>query len=343
MHFPPTKRKKEHSIKFYIKFYIKKGSVMTVKKTTIKIICTLLILVCTLPLISGASNDAQSVSCPYPLRQLTMFDENTGWGLSLENEVLFTENGIEQFEPVRSIKYINTAADRFASAAFIDQQTAYAAGYSFEDNQIIVEHTTDRGASWQQTLIDFEDYTDICDAGSIFLGFADAQNGYLLCCSTPAAGLMTKLLFYTDNYGKTFYFIANLTDTIAGYPQGITAVSGEQIYIAVTYHGTDIYLYQSSDCARTWESIEIFPRTEDVRYVDGYAPIFYGSDRQKGIILLKTMKEQAVCQLFTTKDAGANWSLECELPCDTPMHYSVVDDNQIYIVDQAGNVSVFHP
>lgn len=306
---------------------------MTVKKTTIKIISILLILICCLPLVSGGGNDYQSVSCPSPLRQLAMFNEKDGWGLSLENEVLLTTNGIGHFEPVRSLEHINTAADRFASAAFVDQQTAYTACYSFEDNQLIVEHTGDSGASWQQTFIDFEDYTDICDAGSIFLSFSDAQNGYLLCCSTPAAGLMTKLLFCTDNYGKTFYFIANLTNTIAGYPQGITAVSGEQIYIAVTYHGTDIYLYQSSDCAKTWENIEIFPRTEDVRYVDGYAPIFYGSDRQKGIILLKTMKEQAACQLFTTKDAGANWSLECVLPCDTLMHYSVVDDNQIYIVD----------
>lgn len=315
---------------------------MTVKKTTLKIVCILLIFVCTLPLVSGGINDAQSVSCPYPLRQLAMFDEKTGWALSLENEVLFTENGIEHFSPVRSINYINTAADRFASAAFIDPQTAYTAGYSSEDNQIIVEHTKDCGASWQQTLIDFEDYADICDAGSIFLGFADAQNGYLLCCSTPAAGLMTKLLFYTDNAGKTFYFIANLTDTIAGYPQGITAVSREQIYIAVTYHGTDSYLYQSSDCTRTWERVEIFPRTEDIKYVDGYAPIFYGNEKQQGAILLKTVSEQAVCQLFTTKDAGAHWSLERTLDCDTPLHYSVAGDNQIYIVDQSGNVFISH-
>lgn len=319
-----------------------KGRLMKMKKIIVKSIYIPLIFICCLTLVSGASNEYQSVSCPYPLRQLAMYNEKTGWGLSLENEVLYTENGIEYFEPVRSLEHTNTASGRFASATFIDQQTAYAAYYSYDDNQLIVERTGDSGASWQQTLIDFEDYTDICDAGSIFLSFVDAQNGYLLCCSTPAAGLMTKLLFFTDNAGKTFYFISDLTDTITGYPQGITAVSEEQIYIAVTYHGTDSYLYQSSDHTRTWESIEVFPRTEDVKYVDGYAPIFYDDEKQKGVLLLKIMKEQAVYQLFTTKDTGGNWSLERELPCDTPLHYSIADDNQIYIIDQSGNVFVSH-
>ncbi len=309
-------------------------------KKVLKMLCILLILVCCLPLVSSGRNNYQSVSCPYPLRQITMYNEKTGWGLSLENEVLFTENGIEHFEPVRSLENTDTASGRFASAAFIDQQTAYTACYSFDDNQLIVERTGDCGASWQQTFIDFEDYADICDSGSIFLSFFDARNGYLLCCSTPAAGLMTKLLFFTDNAGDTFYFISDLTDKIVGYPQGITAVSEEQIYIAVTYHGIDSYLYESSDCTRTWECVEIVPRTEDIKYVDGYAPIFYDNEKQKGILLLKIMKEQAVYQLFTTKDGGDNWFLERELPCDTPLHYSIAGDNQIYIIDPSGNVFV---
>ncbi|MDE7272762.1 MAG: hypothetical protein K2N95_06815 [Lachnospiraceae bacterium] len=313
------------------------------KKIVEKVVCILLILICCLPLVSGSSDDAQSVSCPYPLRQLTMYDEKTGWALSMENEILFTENGIGHFEPVRSLENADSASDRFASAAFLDQRTAYTACFSFDDNQLIVERTQDSGASWQQTFIDFADYADICDVGSIFLSFIDNQQGYLLCCSTPAAGLMTKLLFFTDNAGKTFYFISDLTNIIAGYPQGITAVSEGQLYIAVTYHGIDACLYQSSDSARTWKRVEIFPRTEDVRYVDGYAPIFYDSGGQTGTILLNVRKEQAVCQLYTTKDAGDNWTLERELPCDTPLSYSIDNSSRIYVIDQDGKVFIFHP
>lgn len=298
-----------------------------------------MILICCLLPVSCSSIEHKSVSCPYPLRQISMYTQKTGWGLSLEGEVLFTENGIEHFKQVRNLKNTASASDRFASAAFIDKQTAYTARFCPDDNQLIVERTRNSGASWHQTFIDFEDYSDHCDAGSIFLGFADEQHGYLLCCSTPALGLMTKLLFITDDAGETFSFAADLTSTIAGYPQGITAVSDEQIYIAVTYHGTDSYLYQSTDCAKTWESIEIFSRTDDVQYVDGYAPVFY--DRDNGVILLKIMKEQAVCQLFTTKNAGVDWSLEREIPCDAPLYYSLSGDDRIYVIDQSGSLEMY--
>lgn len=307
---------------------------MAMKKIVVKIVCILLLASC-------INSDYKSVSCSYPLRQLTMYDEKTGWGLSLENEVLFTEDGMEHFKPVRSLENAGNSSDRFASAAFIDQQTAYTAYFAFSDNQLIVERTKDSGRNWQQTFIDFENYSDICDAGNIFLNFADDQHGYLLCCSTPALGQMTKLLFSTNDGGETFSFTADLTDTIAGYPQGITVVSEEQIYIAVTYHGTDSYLYQTSDCAMTWESVGIFPKTEDVRYVDGYAPIFYGNDKQKGIILLKLMYEKAVYQLYTTRNAGDSWSLAREIPCDTPLHYSIAGDDRIYVIDPSGNASIF--
>lgn len=306
------------------------------RKIVKKLMCHLLMLCCCLSFVSCNNADYRSVSCPYPLRQLTMFTEQTGWGLSLENEVLFTDNGIEHFEPVRSLEKVNAASDRFVSAAFIDKHTAYTAYFSFDDNQLIFERTKNSGTSWQQTFIDFESYSGICDAGSIYLSFADNQHGYLLCCSTPALGQMTKLLFFTDDAGETFSFTADLTDDIAGYPQGITAVSKEQIYIAATYHGVDSYLYQSSDCAQTWEDVEIFPRTDTVQYVDGYAPIFYGNDKQNGMILLKVMQEQPVYQLFTTKNAGNSWSFAREIPCDTPLNYSIAGNEHIYIIGLSG-------
>lgn len=66
-----------------------------------------------------------------------MPDKNTGWGLSMENELLFTTDGVEHFETVR--RYETASFDRFASAAFIDSQTAYTAVFSPDDNQLVVE------------------------------------------------------------------------------------------------------------------------------------------------------------------------------------------------------------
>lgn len=309
------------------------------KKIFKKLVYLLLALICALHLVSCSGSEPQSVSCPYPLRQLTMLDKQTGWGLSLENEVLFTTDGIEHFKTLKS--YETASFDRFVSAAFLDSRTAYTALFSLSDNQLIVDRTSDSGASWQQAQIDFADYSDFCDAGSLFLGFSDKQHGYLLCCSTPAAGLMTKLLFSTDDGGASFSFTADLSGTIAGYPQGITAVSEDNLYIAVTYHGIDSYLYQSSDRAKTWTSVDIFPRTADVNYVDGYAPVFdrtHTDDNENGIILLKIVGEQTAFQLFTTLDGGGHWAPGIEIPCENLLSYSIAGDGQLYIIDASGQV-----
>ncbi len=55
----------------------------------------------------------------------------------MENELLFTTDGVEHFETVR--RYETASFDRFASAAFIDSQTAYTAVFSLDDNQLVVE------------------------------------------------------------------------------------------------------------------------------------------------------------------------------------------------------------
>lgn len=307
---------------------------MAYKKAFKKLMYLLLALICALQLVSCNGSKPRPVPCSYPLRQLTMLDEQTGWGLSLENEVLFTTDGIEHFETLK--RYETASSDRFVSTAFLDSRTAYTAFFSLDNNQLIVDRTSDSGASWHQTQIDFTDYSDFCDAGSLFLGFSDKQHGYLLCCSTLAAGLMTKLLFFTDDGGASFSFTADLSDTIAGYPQGITAVSEAQLYIAVTYHGTDSYLYRSSDNAKTWASVDIFPRTADVNYVDGYAPVFdrtHTDDNENGIILLKIVGEQTSFQLFTTHDGGGHWAPDSEIPCDNPLSYSSAGDGTVYIID----------
>lgn len=303
-----------------------------------KAVMILPILVCCLLLISLNAENGKPAACPFPLKQIYMCNEKNGWGLSMENEILYTENGIENLIPIKKLENTNKASEGFANAVFMDEQTAYVTYFSSDNEHLVVEYTRDCGVNWQQTLIP---YTDYADAGCAFLCFADGTNGYLLYCSTPALGQMTKLLFATDDAGNTFTFAEDLTSIIAGYPQGISAVSNDKISIAVTYHGVDSYLYQSADAAKTWKSAAVFSRTDDVRYVDGYAPIYYGPDRQEGAIILKVMRENAVYELFTTTDAGENWTLNGEIPCDALLDYSVSGDGKLYVIDQSGALYYF--
>lgn len=298
----------------------------------------LLILFCCLLLVSCNNTDYKSIECPYKLKQLYMCNAKSAWGLSFENEILFTENGLENFKPVKILENINSFTDGYAKVAFINEQLAYITYFSSDNEHLIVEYTADGGNNWHQTLIKYGDYSENCDAGSIFISFANDKEGYLLYCSTPALGQMTKLLFFTDDGGQTFSFTEELTNTISGYPQGITVIDNKTVNIAVTYHGTGSYLYQTTDGAENWETIEIFPRTEDVRYVDGYIPVFYRDNKQNGIIILKVVRESAAYELFVTNNAGSSWTLDSEIPCDSLLDYTFINEKQIYIIDSSGTL-----
>lgn len=303
----------------------------------IKRIKFVLTLFCCLLFVSCNHKNYKAAACPYQLKQLHMCTATSAWGLSFENEILFTENGLENLKPVRTLENVNSP-DGYVNAAFINEQLAYGTYFSTDGEHLIVEYTRDGGNSWDQTPVKYRDYSKNCDAGSAFICFANDMEGYLLCCSTPALGQMTKLLFFTDDGGQTFSFVEELTSTISGYPQGITAIDKETIDIAVTYHGVDSYLYRTCDGAATWETVEIFPRTEDVRYVDGYRPVFYGDNKQKGIVILKVVKENVSYELYVTNDGGDSWTSDGEIPCDALLDYTFVNEREIYIIDNAGTV-----
>lgn len=282
--------------------------------------------------------DFKQINSPYQLKQIYMQNTYKGWAVSTENEVLITDNGIEEFTVVKTIEGINPATDAFVNAAFVDEETAYVAYFSEDNRNLVIEYTKDRGRSWQQTIVEYADFANGSDMGSVYINFADKENGYLLYCSTPAAGMMTKLLFQTEDAGKTYSFVEDLTDEITGYPQGITFTSKAKGYIAVAYHGEENYLYKTEDGAGTWTSEKLFLEDVNINYVDGCAPAFYGEGMKKGILVCKLVGEQVVYKLFATVDGGCSWIQEGELPLESVVSYQAYDEDQYYFIDNNGNV-----
>ena len=131
----------------------------------------------------------------YRLKQIQMCGPEQGWALTTENELLFTRGGTGRFFTVRQIGETDSRTEGFVSAFFLDEQRAYLAYFSPDQEHLVVEHTGDGGSTWQETLLDYGSYGDACDAGSVYLSFKDEKTGWLLYCSMPGAGLMTKLLF----------------------------------------------------------------------------------------------------------------------------------------------------
>ena len=54
-------------------------------------------------LLSGCYGDYTEIAGPWQFKQV-LIEENFGWALTTENEVLYTENGVEEFVPVKKWK-----------------------------------------------------------------------------------------------------------------------------------------------------------------------------------------------------------------------------------------------
>ena len=51
-------------------------------------------------LLSGCYNNCSEIISPWQFKQVCI-EENFGWALTTDNEVLYTENGVEEFVPVK--------------------------------------------------------------------------------------------------------------------------------------------------------------------------------------------------------------------------------------------------
>lgn len=278
------------------------------------------------------------VDIPYQLKEISMCDTAKGWALTVENEILFTDTGVENFTPVWKCDEISGAGDYFMDVCFVDEQNVYAAYFS-KNGDLTVEYTRDRGESWQQTLVKWEDDSGdrLMEAGgSAYISFADKENGYLLYCSTPAAGLMTKLLFYTKDGGETFLYAGEISE-LSGYPQGITFSNGK-CYIAVTPRSGNDYLYIKENDMENWRGEEMIPLPKGIRYIDGYTPVFDMEDGQNGMIVLKAVGDDVSYLLLVTENGGNNWIQKEELSLDSVRGYSCIGSDRFYLIDGEGNL-----
>lgn len=267
-----------------------------------------------------------------------MLDQDKGWALTEENELLFTDNGVKNFVPVRKFDEVNKENDYFMDLCVVDERNVYAVYFS-ETGDLTVEYTRDGGLSWKQTLVEWIDDSEdgYFEAwGSAYISFSDEKTGYVLYCSSPAAGLMTKELFYTTDAGESFSYGGELSE-ILGYPQGFT-VSGGKRYIAVSPRGEEHYLYVQEEATDIWKSEEIITLPGGIRYLDGLTPVFDMKEERNGMMVLKAVGDNVNYLLLVTKDGGESWTRIGEIPLDSVRSYSCVGVDQFYLIDGLGNL-----
>lgn len=309
------------------------------KKVYPELFLTILVLV-GMGLLSGCATDKNlfaltNTGIEEPLKQIAMCDGQKGWALNAENELLHTTSGIGHFKCVKTFDKMLPASEGEISLCGVDENTAYLAYFSIDGENILIEYTTDGGENWENTAVSYASYGGAYKA---YLSFVDREHGYLLYCSDPGAGMMTKILFSTGDGGETFFYVADLTDEVSGYPTGITFSSETEGFIGTTYHGQDAYFYQTKDGGETWQSIEL-PQYErkDSLYIEGYAPVFFGENQKQGKLLLQYVTaDKRNTILYTSGDGGESWTPQQELECDGVRSYDFYSENDGYLIDETG-------
>ncbi len=278
----------------------------------------------------------EPITSKHSYKQFQMFDENVGWALTDENEVLYTTTGYENFYTIRKVESVDVVTNNYMYADFVDENTAYIVYFSETGTKIIVEYTLNAGKSWHHTSIEHGDYGK---AYSVYVDLVDKKDGYLLYCSKAEAGKFNKTLYVTNDGGASFKSVCSLTSSISGEPTGISFVTADKGYIATKGSKSENYLYQTYDAGMIWRTQGLLDDAEIYDHTDIYTPFFCGAEKKVGKIILKQAgKYSAQFVLMSTRNSGRVWIKEKILDFEDIKSFSFIDSSQGFIVDQDGKV-----
>ncbi|MCL2351197.1 MAG: DUF3048 domain-containing protein, partial [Firmicutes bacterium] len=176
----------------------------------------------------------KEVTLPEP-GTLLMENALAGWSQNTDGQILATTDGWRTSRELTGISHMD--ADYGRCAISCSGGKLFIAGYSNSQSgfSLYLYISADGGASWKTNLIDYGG--DMVGPGDIFMSFLDTNNGYMLRCSGPAAGLMTKELYKTRDGGETFSKISDLSD-FSGYPTAMSFSSDKIGYVTLSPRGS---------------------------------------------------------------------------------------------------------
>lgn len=168
-----------------------------------------------------------------------------------------------------------------------------------------------QSAEQEDTAFDAIIYDDLPeDSGKTeYFSLVNDTSGYLLYCSSPALGYMSKYIFYTEDGGATYLEGVDVTSMIHNYPQAMIFFTEEIGFVVTDYHGTDEYLYKTTDGGKTWFS-EKLDIPDEVRYINGVDIKKADNSTTDGELYLQGCMDDDsyVSYHFTTADAGETWT-----------------------------------
>lgn len=291
--------------------------------------------------VTPSTIDAQEPELMKDVNVVYMKDSNTGWALLMDGSLLSTNNAWDTYQTIYKFTTYDYSSSK-PCISYVDN-TLLLVGYLSKEPNINIYQSKDNGKTWSLGCINGSEILGY--GGQFYSSFVDNHKGYLLYCGGPACGLMPKILFKTENAGKTFEKVEDIS-YIAGYPTGMTFNAEGDGFITSTYHGNDnAYLYNSSDGGKTWSASTV-QLSEDIsyKYMNGYPPYFDGKD---GYMILEYVKDTdpPTFILFSSADAGVSWK-SCgvinpqSFNMETINSYCFSNKNTVYLIDSYGKMYV---
>ena len=213
------------------------------------------------------------------------------------------ENNITDIDKVSDI---NKLSDGYVDVYYQGDKNIYRAYFSESEKKIAVEHSTNAGADWERTLVEYADYG--YGVYKVFLSFVNELEGYLLYCGEPGAGLMNEVLYKTTDGGKSYEVVADISLAICDYPTGMEFLSENVGFIITSYHGNDAFLYKTTDGGKTWKEQSITLPEASYSYAQGYV-IEWNDEKQLELVVELVDGDGKAQHRYYTED-GINWILK---------------------------------
>ncbi|RKN70098.1 hypothetical protein [Paenibacillus ginsengarvi] len=207
--------------------------------------------------------------------------------------------------------------DMLLTADFMDAFNGYAF-YLTDDKKLAASHKLYDGG-WETTVLPTTEAWETSLDVMPYLAHYEYNPEYVMLNSSPAAGQMLKSLYRSDNRGKTWTRVGDLTASIGGYPTGVSFRKEKDGWITLSNRGQDfVPLYRTQDGGRSWavQRVEA-PIDMQKAYANAYSPAFDQENDYHGIFIAEFVKDgEKTIVPYETKDAGDTW---------TPLPYRLKD------------------
>lgn len=154
----------------------------------------------------------------------------------------------------------------------------------------------------EENHLSFKQY---CDMNVSYISMIDDENGFILCCSSPAGGMMSKYLFKTSDGWKSYQMIAELTEEIQNYPTDMAFSDGNTGIITVNHHSFSVYIYLTTDGGDSWSEIIVDDFEDEFFYVEGKTIQW---KEGQWILSLSGIRKMGKIQLQYTSLDGKTWA-----------------------------------